>query len=219
MSARKLESWLRLFVALVAASWLIPAWGAATFSLPSAPDAKVLHYSQRAAMIAGDHRPFSVTVYADGRVDVHRPRYFKQSGDYRMWLTPARLDDLVAAVVADGLVAFDGDAVEREIQQRRLAKLKSGAAAPFSTVSDDERTTLEIHLASYAPKPGAKLVRDVHRRIRWTNLAHQADSNPRIQSLQGLLSVADRLRELGRAATKQGFPDAPRRPPETRGVQ
>ncbi|MGH7860340.1 MAG: hypothetical protein ACREQY_23670, partial [Candidatus Binatia bacterium] len=57
----------------------------ASFDYRREAGAVLARYQRQIAEIADPDRGPSVTVYGDGLVEVHFPRYMKRSGDYRLW--------------------------------------------------------------------------------------------------------------------------------------
>jgi hypothetical protein len=162
--------------------------------------AVVLRYTEVLGEIGEkDHGP-SLTVFGDGRVLVHHPRYATRAGDYTVRLRRAELDRLMRSLAAKGVADFDEpaarDAKRARLVAARHAALSAPGTATLSWVADASTTVIEMQLERYVPAAGGPARTGVHKRIAWNALSWDAARHPDIAALQGLAAAEQELRAL-----------------------
>jgi hypothetical protein len=140
----------------------------------------------------------SVHIYGDGRALVHVPRYRKDAGDFTTQLSPAEMDNLMASLVANGLMEFDPAAVQQAKRAFRDNR-GSGAAAVLYESTDPSITTIELHVrrtgaaqGSGAAGPGA----EIGKTVRWSGLEADAQQFADIAAIRKLDAAAQRFKAL-----------------------
>lgn len=168
------------------------------FEYATSPDAVVLRYQRILGGMRDPDPGPSVTLYGDGRVHVHYPRYMKRAGEWTLRLPRARMDTLLRGWIIDsGLAEFD--AVSARTASRQ-AELEKAARGELYYVSDPDITSIELNLSGYRGKgETGEVLRKVSRSYRWSGLQDQVRRHPGISGLAGLASVErDLLAILGR---------------------
>ncbi|MEM8993247.1 MAG: hypothetical protein AAGF23_00515 [Acidobacteriota bacterium] len=180
---------------------LTPAvlWGQASFTLPA--DGEVLRYQRQLGEIDDADRGPEVVVYADGRIVVRRPAYYKNPGQWQLQRTPEVVRGLVSGVVEGGLVdVTEGDLRRRlrEAEARRAeADLRAGRARTLYAAGGADRSVLSLSLASYRPSSelGAA-ASPVSTTWAWRDLYGDADRFRDIPELAAFAALERRLLEF-----------------------
>jgi hypothetical protein len=173
----------------------------ATIELDRRPEAVVVTFREVLGEIGGVDRGPTLTVYGDGRMVAHYPRYMKRAGDYERRLGPAELDALVASLAAKGVLDFDAPAVRGAaraslVASRERARAANAPIALFE-VSDAATTVIEVNVDRYrAGTPGAREVRRLAKRVAWTALRTDAQRHPDVPALRDLAAAEQELRAL-----------------------
>ena len=169
-----------------------------SFMYSSDADAVILQFSEEIGMLEKTDPTPILTVYGDGRINVHFPVYMKKAGDYRMQLTKHELSSLLTSMIEKGVMEFDVKAAKamkkNAARQRREAAKSRGETPELLHHSDGETIVIEIHLDQYRPSGNSGPMREnVRKKISWHGLRRDAEQNPGIASLKGM---ADATREL-----------------------
>ena len=165
-----------------------------SMSVADMPSEPVIHYQLDIAMLADiDDRP-TMSVFGDGRVEVHYPVYMKKAGDYRMQLAEGELVDLIQSLSANGVLEFDDSKVKKSIRDK---KKQQRAKGQLYAISDSAETVIDVRLDEYQKDSSAKAVKHFHKRFRWADIEHQArrypqqreivNANRSVQQLRGLM--------------------------------
>ena len=172
-----------------------------SFSYSSDADAVILQYSLEIGMLKNTDPTPILTVYGDGRVNVHFPAYMKKAGDYRLQLTERELSSLLTSMIEKGVMEFDEKAVKtmkkNAARQRREAAKSRGETSEDVYYSDGETTVIEMYLDGYRPAGKSGPMREkVRKKVSWHGLRWDAKQNPGIASLKGIADVEHELRGL-----------------------
>ena len=154
----------------------------------------VIHYQLNIDMLAGiDDRP-TLSIYGDGRVEVHYPLYMKKAGDYQMQLEEDELVSLVQSFSTNGMLDFDEKKVKQKIREKKDTRRAKGQ---LYAISDSAETIIDVLLDEYQKDSSAKVVKQFHKRFRWADIEHDArrypqqreivDANDSVQQLRGLM--------------------------------
>lgn len=144
-------------------------------------------------------------IYGDGRVHVHRPSFYRESGDFEAWLTPPALDSLLTHFAAEGLLDFNSKVVMQRRLNAELKRLEDRKTVPG--IADAPTTTLTIHLERYAPQESTEPKIDYWQSISWYALDQDVEWYPEIEPLVRLhasVSVLTALTEAVMAAANAG---------------
>lgn len=189
--------WLVLVGALAAgpAGSQLPPETGASFELPADPAAVVLEYYEIVGMIAAEDRGPRLLIRADGSGVVHFPVYMSRAGTYELRIPVSELRDLVASLMAEGLVEMDPAAMRRardraEAEAARRAREEGGALV---AVSDESTSVVALRLAEYRRVPGGPVQRDVEKEVVWHGLRSDAERFPEVAGLAGLQRVVETL--------------------------
>lgn len=189
-----------LLLARVAAA--APLAGApATIEVDRRPETVVVTFREVLGEMGGVDRGPTLTVYGDGRMVAHYPRYMKRAGDYERRLGSAELDALVGSLAAKGVLDFDAAAVRGAARASLIASRERARAANASIelfeVSDASTTVIEVNVDRYrAGTPGAREVRRLAKRVAWTALRSDAQRHPDVPALRDLAAAEQELRAL-----------------------
>ena len=112
----------------------------------------------------------------------------KRAGDYRLRLSVAELETLVADTIANGLQEFDPALVREELAYKAAAS--NGAGRVVSHETDHGFTVIEYRL------PAAENKGVVEGSARWTGLQSSARRYPDVNALQDLARIERRLLDL-----------------------
>lgn len=168
---------------------------------PAAPAQQRFEYSRDASTVVvrfaevvtaikdADPGP-SLSVYGDGRVEVHYPRYMLRAGDYTLQLTPDELNELVSSLVSHGLMEFDERAVRR--RKRDLEAQVDLFVETFDSVT----TEIELRLERYRPRDSTGPDLPAHKRVVWSALRADAKRHSQISEIQDLSAVQQALLSL-----------------------
>lgn len=182
---------------LVQQAALTPAV-AQTVNYSRDPATVVASYRVDAGELAEDEPAESVRVYGDGRVEVNVPHYRKDAGDFTAQLSAAEMDDLMAALVANGVLDFDAATVQQA--KRDAARLKGGGAATvLSETTDPSITTIELRVGSNTTGAGgaaAAAGNEVSKTVRWVGLQTDAQQYADIAAIRKLAAAAQRLQAV-----------------------
>jgi hypothetical protein len=165
------------------------------------PDAVVVVYREVLGEIGDADRGPTLTVYGDGRMVAHYPRYMKRAGDWERRLTASELDGLLASLAAKGVLDFDAPTVRAAARASLLASRERARAAnapiELFEASDASTTVIDIALARYEPaSPGARAVERLAKRVAWTALRTDAERHPDVPALRDLAAAEQELRTL-----------------------
>lgn len=189
-----------LLLARVAAA--APLAGApATIEVDRRPETVVVTFREVLGEIGGVDRGPTLTVYGDGRMIAHYPRYMKRAGEYERRLTRTELDALVGSLAAKGVLDFDAAAVRGAARASLIASRERARAAntpiELFEVSDASTTVIEVNVDRYRPStPGAREVRRLAKRVAWTALRTDAQRHPDVPALRDLATAEQELRAL-----------------------
>jgi hypothetical protein len=164
-------------------------------------DGVILQFSQEIGMLENTDPTPILTVYGDGRVNVHFPVFMKKAGDYRMQFTTQELSSLLTSMIEKGVMEFDVNTAKamkkNAARQRREAAKSRGETPELLHHSDGETIVIEIHLDQYRPSGNSGPMREnVRKKISWHGLRRDAEQNPGIASLKGVADAARELEEL-----------------------
>ena len=170
------------------------------FELPA--DGEVFRYQR--VLVELDHPDPGpeVILYADGRLQVRRPVYQTRAGLWQKRLDPQQMRQLLADVVASGLIETDVPKLrERKADlqmQRRQAAERAGQPQTYYAAGDPDRSLLRLRLAGYAPpgELGGALSGPIERSWQWTNLYGDAGRFPEIRELAAFHRLELRLIEF-----------------------
>lgn len=165
------------------------------------PDAVVVTFREVLGEIGGVDRGPTLTLYGDGRMVAHYPRYMKRAGDYERRLGPGEVDALVGSLAAKGVLDFDAPAVRGAARASLTASRERARAAnapiELFEVSDAATTVIEVNVDRYrAGTPGAREVRGLAKRVAWTALRTDAQRHPDVPALRDLAAAEQELRAL-----------------------
>jgi hypothetical protein len=150
----------------------------------------LVHLRERLVALEDEDPGPSLSVYGDGRVAVHYPRYMKRAGEYTLQLGPQDLGALMRSLASRGLLEFDAVAVAR-----RKAEAARSRAQLFE-VFDATTTEIELRVERYQPVPGAPELRNVHKRLSWNGLRADAKRYPEVAELADLAAARQELGAL-----------------------
>lgn len=193
---------LAVLLMFAAAAQAAPLAGSApTIEPDRRPDAVVVSYREVLGEIGDADRGPTLTVYGDGRMIAHYPRYMKRAGDYERHLTASELDALLASLAAKGVLEFDPPTVRSAARASRAAAHARARAAnapvELFEVSDASTTVIEVAVQRYRPAtPGAREAGPLAKRVAWTGLRTDAQRHPDIPALRDLAAAAQELRTL-----------------------
>lgn len=207
--ARRTASRMRLLPVLLA---LLPAFASAAFAKPLVTGTAVIEATRRADVavvvyrevlgeIGDADRGPTLTVYGDGRMVAHYPRYMKRAGDYEHRLTTAEVDALLQSLASKGVLDFDGPATRTAARSSLAAERQRARAANvpiqlFEAV-DASTTVIEVAVDRYvAAAPGARAAQNVVARAVWTGLRTDAEQRHDVPALRDLAAAEQELRAL-----------------------
>jgi hypothetical protein len=167
----------------------------ASFGYSEDPERLVFRYSERPGALGGPDAERSISVYGDGRVVAHRPRFTKRAGSWGTHLSREEMEELVRSLVEPGLVEFDETRARQSRKDlKRQRRLQRGE---LFEVSDADTVTLELHLDRYRGREsGAQERRNVVKRVRWRGLRSDLRRYPELTDLEGLGAVQGRIHAL-----------------------
>ncbi len=154
------------------------------------PSMVLVHFRERLVALEDEDPGPSLTVYGDGRVAVHYPRYMKRAGEYTLQLDPEELGGLMRSLASRRLVEFD----EPAVRQRKAEAARS--RAQLFEVFDATTTEIELNLERYQPAAGARVLRNVHKRLAWHGLRADAKRYPELTELGDLAAAHRELQAL-----------------------
>ncbi len=130
-------------------------------------------------------REISVRVHDNGCVELHRPSFYRQPGDYRLALTATELAELRAQADPAKLRGFDAAKLRAEIAevQQVGAKSGSGGAEAFAVLDGD--------LIALEWRDGGK-----RSAAAWPAVHEYAEHYPEIGALQSFSAVAKAVQAL-----------------------
>ena len=136
------------------------------------------------AMAISD-RNVSVRVHDNGCVEMHRPAFYRDAGNYRLLLQPAEVAALRAKVDAKQLATFDSGRVKSKLAaaQASGAKSTTGGAENF-TVLDADYYQIEL-------RTGEKRVA-----AAWPGVHEYAEFYPEVVELTQLSTMLLAVQEL-----------------------
>lgn len=193
------RAWL---LALVVVRFVAPS---VAFSTPAggrpvthdpAPTAVVASFREILGEVAGEDRGPTIDVYGDGRIAVHRPHYMVRAGEWTARLRPQELQALLATLVDDGVLDFDGPASRGRLARARADRRAAARRGEALVYEVSDPSVVEITLRANGRE----------RTIVWTGLRGDAWVHPEMPELQGLRRAHDTLRAL---ADRPGLRRAP----------
>ncbi|MEO6027088.1 MAG: hypothetical protein ABIR79_09515 [Candidatus Binatia bacterium] len=164
-------------------------------------DVAVIVYREVLGEIGGADRGPTLTIFGDGRMVAHYPRYMKRAGDYELRLAPSELDALLRSLAAKGVLDFDATATRAATRASMMAARQRALATNtpiqlFEAV-DASTTVIEVAVERYvAATPGAREVRNATTRAAWTGLRADVDQHPDVPALRDLAAAEQELRAL-----------------------
>ena len=144
-----------------------------------------------------------VQVFGDGRVNVHRPVYMKDAGDYELVLTQDQLKDLLRSFGKRGLMDFDKTKYRSKRAKAAEAKLKKTGS--YTVISDSMTTTIDVRLDGYRARNNAQKRKDFRKRIRVKDIEHDARQLTDANEVQDLAASVTRIRGLMRDTIERGW--------------
>lgn len=147
------------------------------------------------AMAVSD-RIVSVRVHDNGCVEMHRPAFYRDAGNYRLLLQPAEIAALRAKVDAKQLATFDSGRVHSKLAAAQASGGKSQTSgAENFTVLDADYYQIELHTGekrATAAWPG------VHEYAEfYPEVVELKQLSTMLLAVQGLLEREDALRVQG----------------------
>ncbi|UXI69825.1 hypothetical protein [Tahibacter amnicola] len=143
--------------------------------------------------VAVADRVLHVRMLADGRVEVHRPFWMRDGGDFTGRLSAAERDGLVQSLLDDGLDTFEREkaivAVESTSQLRR-------EAGQLSYDSERTHTVFTFNVAAVRRADGRLGI--VAQRFGYVNLQLEAERYAAIPALAGAARAQQRVLALAR---------------------
>jgi hypothetical protein len=135
-----------------------------------------------------------VQIYGDGNALVHVPDYRRNPGDFKTKLSPAEMDNLMATLVANGLLDFDAAAVKQAVRDARQQR-GGGAAEVLTESTDPDVTTIELRVRrNTAPGAGAGGgAAEVTKVVRWVGLKRDAQQFGEIAAIRKLAAASERM--------------------------
>ncbi len=136
----------------------------------------------------------SVQIFGDGNALVHVPRYRRDSGDFKTKLSQAEMDNLMATLVANGVLDFDAAAAKQAIRNARQQR-GGGAAEVLTESTDPDVTTIELRVRRNAA-PGAGSgggAAEVTKVVRWVGLRRDAQQFGEIAAIRKLAAASERM--------------------------
>jgi len=173
------------------------------FFYPVAADFLLVERRSVVPLTPGTDGPWT-RIYGDGRVEVHRPSYMKDGGEFQGWLSLADVDALLARMDEAGLMVFDIEKVKRKYMEAERHRLETSGEIPV--ISDAGTVRLTIRLGGYRSEDldGQEIF---VKTISWSALDKVVEWYPEIEELEALHEVTESLRELERrvrSAAHQG---------------
>ena len=165
----------------------------ASFSFETGSIDPVIQYHNIVDMIANRDEQPTIKVYGNGRVQVHRPVYQKNSGDYEMQLSQQELISLLETFANDGLMEFDSAKTEQYKKEIDNALKKQGK---FYHISDSVTTQIEINLKSYKSARTNIQQNDFKKHIQLKDIEHDVKRYKSIVEIQKAGNSIGKLRSL-----------------------
>ena len=181
----------------------------------SSADELIMRYSEYPTLLE-DPDPLTVTIYGDGRVRKHNPRYWKTAGEYELYLTSRELRQLLNSAAKAGVLDFDERKARREkrsihkaknearkarrklSRQQRVSSANSTLSQPEEIfyVSDGEAMELDISVRRYVNADGKLKMSHGKKAIRWRRLQIDATELPEHRQIQGLARYEKRIKAI-----------------------
>lgn len=137
----------------------------------------------------------SVHIYGNGEVQIHKPNFRKDAGDYTLQLAPEELDEVLSRFEQPSLEGFDSAAVQTSMRQSLQGAARPGQRPTLYAVSDADITIIEFPQRSFAQRAMAGAAAS-ETRIVWRALAQDAARHPEVLEVQDLRAAEVGLREL-----------------------
>lgn len=173
------------------------------FSYPVAGDFLVVERRSFVPLTPGTDGPWT-RIYGDGRVEVHRPSYMRDGGDYQAWLSLADVDALLTRMDEAGLMVFDIKAVKKKHMEAERRKFETSGEVPVVSDAGTDRLTIRVKRYGSEYSSGQEVFVKV---ISWNALPRVVEWYPKIEELVALNDVVTTIRELAmrvRHAAHQG---------------
>jgi hypothetical protein len=203
-SVRRVDRVLRFSIvpiALVAAG----AWGQDAvpdyqIEYSGSPDAVIIEYDVESAFqsTADSGEPL-LRIYGDGRVRVYRPKYSPGAGSYETYVPTAELEQLLAELQAEGVLAYNSESVAKrklEAQRARLAEARVTGELVVNYRSDVDLSVFRIELESYQASGTAARQSSFTKEIRCIDLQREATEYPQIPELARIARIENTLISL-----------------------
>jgi len=116
----------------------------------------------------------SLRIFGDGRLEVHRPPYMQQAGDWTDQLSADEMQVVLGALVADGLLDLDAATARANLTAARHRARAAALAgeAPLLEASDTGVTTITLAVEGRS------------QTIVWRGLRADAFVNPDVREVQ-----------------------------------
>lgn len=191
---RLLNHLTAIAVALTFASQVL-AQGAPPFEpqfvMPADPDTVVLSYTQTPEMLGNPDSTPMIRVFGDGEVLIHYPVYMKRAGEYRVFLNPGEMRQLLIAVSG----VFDFDAKQAAQAKRASKQSRLPTLLESSERSDQVLEQFDIVLEGFQEYPGASF-RAINKKVKWRDIEVDAAEFPSVISLSDLNGARKALLKL-----------------------
>jgi hypothetical protein len=158
--------------------------------LPADPGAVVLDFRTWSDGMAEADRIVQVRVLADGQIEVHRPFWMKQPGDWRGRLTRTELTALLDHLLERGFDRVDG---ERAMEAAEQADAAQRSAGQDYEASERAFTVIAFDLPQVIR---AGRVEAVKQRFSYVNLQLEARRFPALSELAAAADAQHRLWKL-----------------------
>ncbi|MCP4368498.1 MAG: hypothetical protein GY797_10375 [Deltaproteobacteria bacterium] len=170
-----------------------PLDGGAKLSYKSESEELVLRLSYKGGMI-DDPDKYSIKVFGDGKVLIHRPHMMKDPGDWYVMLTEEELRKLLSPFADPDVLTLSNEQLDTLANE---ARKKTGPIKP----PDDHgvATTLEI-IADGVTPAGEKepTMKKIEQKITARNLEFNARTLLQVQPIQKLAACCRKLEEIAK---------------------
>ena len=157
-------------------------------SVQAAPPGLMLSYELTHDMLRTTDN-FSVSIYEDGVALVHYPEYMDKAGDYAVELSPSEVQEIRLLLEHPLVQGFEPG------QAKARKKAIDDQLPEAFAISDDSYSNFELHSTG------------TEKRIRWANLAVDAERYPEIGVFRKLADVEADLLQLDQHPTARAVQD------------
>jgi hypothetical protein len=147
----------------------------------------VASFRERLGEVADADPGPSIQLFGDGRLAVHFPRYMKRAGEWTDRLSRSEMAHLVGALVDDGLLDVDPDALRGRLAQARAARRTAALHGEATLFEASDPSITEVTVRANGRS----------RTIVWRGARADAWANPDVADVQRLERAHGRLRALG----------------------